>query len=402
MAAIPRYRPIAGPALFSAGFRPFFLAAALWAVMAVPIWLMAYATGIGPPSVLPPIIWHAHEMIFGFATAVVAGFLLTAIPNWTGEMPLQGWPLAMLVSLWLIGRIAVLLSAEIGSPVAALADLSFPAVFIAAVAREIVAGRNWRNLPMLAALSLLAIANLLVHLDALGLAGTAALGNRIGIGTLLMLIALMGGRLVPSFTRNWLVKNRPDVAPPARAGTFDLVALVVTGMGLAAWIFAPDTPIASWAELAAGIAAGLRLSRWRGARVAREPLVLILHIGYGWLAFGLLCLGLNGFFQFLPQTTALHALTVGSIGTMTLAVMTRASLSHTGLPSSAGPATKVIYLLITSAAVLRLVAPLTGAQMMLTLSLAGAAWCASFGLFVLFYGGPLTHPRVNDGGGKAI
>lgn len=402
MAAIPRYRLIAGPALFSAGFRPFFLAAALWAVVAVPIWLMAYATGIAPPSVLPPIIWHAHEMIFGFATAVVAGFLLTAIPNWTGEMPLQGWPLAMLVSLWLIGRIAVLLSAEIGSLVAALADLSFPAVFIAAVAREIVAGRNWRNLPMLAALSLLAIANLLVHLDALGLAGTAALGNRIGIGTLLMLIALMGGRLVPSFTRNWLVKNRPDVAPPARAGTFDLVALVVTGMGLAAWIFAPDTPIASWAELAAGIAAGLRLSRWRGARVAREPLVLILHIGYGWLAFGLLCLGLNGFFQFLPQTTALHALTVGSIGTMTLAVMTRASLSHTGLPSSAGPATKVIYLLITSAAVLRLVAPLTGAQTMLTLSLAGAAWCASFGLFVLFYGGPLTHPRVNDGGGKAI
>lgn len=402
MAAVPRYRSIAGPALFSAGFRPFFLAAALWAVVALPIWLMAYAAGIGPPSVLPPIIWHAHEMIFGFATAVVAGFLLTAIPNWTGRMPLQGWPLAMLVSLWLIGRIAVLLSAEIGSPVAALADLSFPAVFIAAVAREIVAGRNWRNLPMLAALSLLAAANLLVHLDALGLASTAALGNRIGIGTLLMLIALVGGRLVPSFTRNWLAKNRPDATPPARAGTLDLVALVVIGLGLAAWIVAPDTPVASWAELAAGIAAGLRLSRWRGTRVAREPLVLILHIGYGWLVFGLLCLGLNGFLQFLPQTTALHALTVGSIGTMTLAVMTRASLSHTGRPSSAGPATKTIYLLITSAAVLRLVAPLAGAQTMLTLSLAGAAWCASFGLFVLFYGGPLAHPRANNGGGKTI
>ncbi|MDE2135705.1 MAG: NnrS family protein [Alphaproteobacteria bacterium] len=402
MAAIPRYRQVTGPTLFSAGFRPFFLAAALWAALAVPIWLVAYATGIVLPSALPPVIWHAHEMIFGFAAATVAGFLLTAIPNWTGRMPLQGWPLAVLVSLWLIGRFAILFSAEIGAPVAALADLSFPVVFIAAVAREILMGRNWRNLPMLAALSLLLIGNLLVHLDALGLADTAALGNRMGIGTLLTLIALVGGRIVPSFTRNWLARNRPDVAVSAQAGTFDLVALVVTGLGLAAWIFAPDSLVAPWAELAAGVAAGMRLSRWRGLRTTREPLVLILHIGYGWLAIGLMLLGINGLYEFLPQTTALHALTVGTVGTMTLAVMTRASLGHTGRTLSAGPVTKVIYLLVTLAAVLRLAAPLAGTWMMLTLSLAGTAWCASFGLFAIFYGGPLARPRASGDGGGTI
>ncbi len=395
MAAIPRYRPHAGPALFSAGFRPFFLAAALWAVLAIPLWLVAYATGVAPPTVLPPVIWHAHEMIYGFAMASAAGFLLTAIPNWTGRMPLQGRPLAGLAALWLIGRIAVLFSAEIGALAAAVADLSFPAAFLAVVAREILAGRNWRNLPMLAALSLLLLGNLLVHLDALGIVDTAALGNRIGIGTLLELIALIGGRIVPSFTRNWLAKNRPDVAPPAQAGTLDLVALAATGLGLAAWAVAPDSPVAPWAELIAGAAAGLRLSRWRGVKTIREPLLLILHIGYGWLAIGLLLLGLDGFYEFMPPTTALHALTIGAIGTMILAVMTRASLGHTGRTLSAGPGTKTIYVLVTAAAILRLAVPLAGAQMMVALSLAGTAWCAAFGLFVILYGGPLARPKAS-------
>ncbi|MDE2184826.1 MAG: NnrS family protein [Alphaproteobacteria bacterium] len=397
--AIPRYRAYAGPALLSSGFRPFFLMAAAWAALAIPFWLAAYMTGIVLPSAFPPFIWHAHEMIYGFAAATVAGFLLTTIPNWTGRMPLQGWPLATLVALWVIGRIAVLLSTWIGTPWAAVADLSFPVTFLAVVAREILTGRNWRNLPMLGALALLLLGNLFVHLDAMGLADTAELGNRIGIGTLLTLIALVGGRIVPSFTRNWLAKNRPDITSPAPTGKLDLVALVVTGLGLAVWVFAPDAGVAHWAELAAGTAVSLRLSRWRGARTFREPLLLILHIGYGWLAAGLLLLGLNGFYSLLPPTTALHALTVGAVGTMTLAVMTRASLGHTGRTLSAGPGTKAIYVLVTLSAVLRLLVPLVGAETMLTLSLAGASWCAAFGLFVVLYGGPLARPRaVGDGG----
>jgi uncharacterized protein involved in response to NO len=156
--------------------------------LAVPLWLGAYIEGLVLPTGLPAYVWHAHEMIFGFAAAAVAGFLLTAIPNWTGRLPLQGLPLAILVFFWTIGRLAVLCSAGIGADAATAADLAFPVVFLAVVAREIVAGRNWRNLPMAAALALLLAGNLLVHLDALGVAGTAELGNRLGLATLLLLI----------------------------------------------------------------------------------------------------------------------------------------------------------------------------------------------------------------------
>jgi uncharacterized protein involved in response to NO len=396
MTAIPRYRAHAGPVILSAGFRPFFLGSSIWAALAIPLWLGAYAGGLVVPTRLAPLIWHAHEMVFGFAAATVAGFLLTAIPNWTGRMPLQGGPLATLVSLWAIGRFGVLLSAEIGAPAAAVADLCFPAVFLAVVAREILAGKNWRNLPMLGALSLLLLGNLLVHLDALGLTDTAQLGNRLGLVTLFMLISLVGGRIIPSFTRNWLAKARPQVSPPVPEGRFDLAALVVTGLALLTWAIAPDAAVTPWAALFAGIAVAFRLSRWRGLHTIREPLLLILHVGYGWLAFGLLLLGLNGLYETLPATAALHALTVGAVGTMTLAVMTRASLGHTGRPLSAGPATKSIYALITIAAVLRILSPFAGDQIELTLRLAGAAWSGAFGLFAVFYGGVLARPRVRD------
>jgi uncharacterized protein involved in response to NO len=396
MTAIPRYRDHAGPAILSAGFRPFFLAASIWAALAVPLWLGAYAAGLVVPTRLAPAVWHAHEMVFGFAAATVAGFLLTAIPNWTGRMPLEGGPLAALVALWAIGRIGVLLSEKIGAPAAAVADLCFPAVFLMVVAREIVAGRNWRNLPMLGALGLLLTGNLLVHLDGLSLADTAALGNRLGLLTLLMLISLVGGRIIPSFTRNWLAKMRPEASPPVPEGHLDLAALAIVGLALLIWAVTPDAAATSWALLVAAIAVALRLSRWRGVNTFGEPLLLILHVGYGWLALGLLLLGINGFFDFLPATAALHALTVGAVGTMTLAVMTRASLGHTGRPLSAGPATKAIYALITAAAVLRVLSPFAGENFVLALWLAGAAWSGAFALFAVFYGSALARPRVQD------
>jgi uncharacterized protein involved in response to NO len=396
MTAIPRYRAHAAPVILSAGFRPFFLGASVWAAVGIPLWLGAYAEGLVLPTQLAPLIWHAHEMVFGFAAATVAGFLLTAIPNWTGRMPLQGGPLATLVLLWAAGRLAVLLSVEIGAPAAAVADLSFPAVFLMVVAREILAGKNWRNLPMLGALSLLLIGNLLVHLMALGLADTAQLGNRLGLVTLLMMISLVGGRIIPSFTHNWLTKVRPEVSPPMSEGRFDLAVLAITGLALLTWAIAPDDSVTPWAALVAGIAVALRLSRWRGHCTVREPLLLILHVGYGWLAFGLLLLGFNGLYEMLPATTALHALTVGAVGTMTLAVMTRASLGHTGRPLAAGPATKAIYALITIAAVLRILSPLAGDQIEFALWLTGAAWSGAFGLFAVFYGAALARPRVRD------
>ncbi len=394
VSAIPRYRPHAGPAILSAGFRPFFLLAALWAAIAIPLWLALFTGRTDLPTLLAPPVWHVHEMIYGFGAATVAGFLLTAIPNWTGRMPLQGGPLAVLVLLWACGRAAVLASAWIGAPAAMVVDLAFPAAFLGVVAREIMAGRNWRNLPMLAALALLLTGNLLVHLEAVGVAATAAPGNRLGIATLLLLISLVGGRIIPSFTGNWPTKQRPDVAAPASFSVLDRVALVLTALALLAWVLAPDAVLASCLAVAAGLAVAVRLARWRGHAVWAEPLLWILHLGYAWLAAGLLLLGANGLLDVLPPTAALHALTAGAIGTMTLAVMTRASLGHTGQALTAGPGTTAIYGLVTVAAVVRVLAGAAGSTYEPWLMIAGAAWTGAFGLFVLLYAGPLSRPRV--------
>ena len=379
--------------MLSAGFRPFFLAAALWAAIAIPAWVVVFTGSAALPTALSPSVWHVHEMVFGFGAAVVAGFLLTAIPNWTGRLPLQGGPLAGLVLLWLAGSVAVLLSGEIGAGLVSVLDLAFPLVFLTVVGREIIAGRNWRNLPVVTALGLLLLANLLVHLEATGMTTTAAVGNRLGVATLVMLISFVGGRIIPSFTRNWLVKQRPAGALPAPFDGFDRAALGLTALALAIWVVAPEAAVAPWCDLAAGTALCVRLLRWQGVATWREPLLWSLHLAYAWLGVGILLLGLDAFVPWLPATAALHALTAGAIGTATLAVMTRVTLGHTGRPLIAGPGTVTVYGLVTLAALLRLFAPLAGEQYVLVLSLAGVAWSAAFGLFAVLYFGPLTRPR---------
>jgi len=372
-------------AVFSAAFRPFFLGAALWSAAAVPAWLMSFSGHAALPGALAPFIWHAHEMVFGFGFAAVAGFLLTAIPNWTGRLPLRGARLAALAGLWLAGRLALLLSTPLGPHAAAAIDLAFPAALIAVVARELIAGRNWRNLPMLAALAALLCGSLLVHLQAIGLAYTALLGNRVGIATLLMLVALIGGRIVPSFTRNWLAKHRPGGALPAPAGRLDLAALAATFAALAAWVASPGGAVAPWLAFAASLALGLRLARWRGLATLGEPLLFVLHAGYGWLVFGFALLGLSGVVPLVPHSAAVHALTVGAIGTMTLAVMTRATLGHGGQPLTASRATVLVYLLVTLAALLRIAAPVAGGAFLALTWAAAAAWSGAFLLFAASY-----------------
>lgn len=368
-----------GIAFFSYGFRPFFLFAAVWAAIAVPVWLAAYVHGYVIPGALPAMIWHAHEMIYGYALAAVTGFLLTAVPNWTGRLPVRGPRLALLASLWLAGRVALLTTPVIGAGAAAAIDLSFTLVLIATVATEVAAARSFHNLPVVLTLGLLFAGNLLVHLHALDIAYTAALGNRVGIATLVALVSLIGGRIVPSFTRNWLAKHRPQLAP-APNDAFDTGCLLVIVVGLVAWVAFPDTPL----TLAAGIAAAMRLARWRGLATVREPLLFILHVGYAWVAIGLVLLGVDALFAWAPAGAPIHALTVGAIGTMTLAVMTRASLGHTGRPLAAGVGTWSIYLLVTLAAILRVAAPLTGWAAEVTLC-AGLAWSGAFGLFAILY-----------------
>ena len=394
MTAIPRYRPHQGPILLSAGFRPFFLAAGLAAAAAIPLWLLAFA-GIAPlPSAFPPLVWHVHEMVFGFGLATVAGFLFTAVPNWTGRMPLQGAGLGWLVGLWVLGRVAVFGSAWTGAAVAAPLDLAFPAALVAVMGREILSGRNWRNLPVLAALGSLLAADTWVHLGVLGFVASPQGGNRAGVAVLLLLISMMGGRLIPSFTRNWLARTYPAGRMPAPFGTVDSVALGAVALALLAWVVAPGATASSWVALAAGLLLLGRLARWQGWRTGREPLLLVLHVGYGWLAGGFLLLGIAGLTGWLAPADAVHGLTMGAIGTMTLAVMTRATLGHTGGTLHAGPGTCAAYALVGLAALLRIAAPLAGGDTLLLLVLAGAAWSGAFGLFVVLYFGPLTRPRV--------
>ncbi len=408
---IPRYRPWQGAVLLSAGFRPFFLLAAIWAAVALPLWLAVFAGDAALPTALPPLVWHVHEMVFGFAAAVVAGFLLTAIPNWTGRLPLQGWPLGGLVALWLAGRVAVMASGWIGAAPAAVLDLAFPATFLAVVAREILAGRNWRNLPVVAALALLLIGNALVHAAALGLGDVAGgglgdlagIGTRLGLATLLGLISLIGGRVVPSFTRNWLARRNPNGAMPAPFSGVDRAALALTVTALLAWVARPDSVATALVCVLAGSALLIRLARWRGAATWSEKLLFVLHLGYFWLGFGLLLLGGATLLPVLPPTAALHALTVGAIGTMTLAMMTRATRGHAGRPLQADRGTTAIYALITAAAVLRVAAPLAvplgGPEAYLAaLALAGAGWCGAFGLFAVLYGPMLALPRPRAAG----
>ena len=253
------------------------------------------------------------------------------------------------------------------------------------VLREILAGRNWRNLPIPILLAGLLAANALIHLDAAGIAATGALGQRLGIGIVILLISLVGGRIVPSFTLNWL-KKRGEARLPARFGAADRVALALLSAALAAWLIAPDSPIAGAALVVAGVATLIRLARWRGHLTLSEPLVWSLHLGLVWVPAGVLLIGLAVYLPDVPQAAGLHALTAGAMGGMTLAVMTRAILGHTGRPLTADRWTAAIYLLVASAAALRVAAPFSADAYLPMLWTSGLAWIGAFGIFVLHYG----------------
>jgi uncharacterized protein involved in response to NO len=381
------------PALLQAGFRPFFLAAAGWAVIGLALWLAMLIGGLALPSRLPPLAWHAHEMLFGFVLAGVGGFLLTAIPNWTGRPPVAGLPLAGLAALWLIGRIDALISAYLPLPIALLLDLAFPLALSAIAARELVAGRHWRNLPLLLPPLVLAAGSLLMQLEAEGADLPAGLGWRLGLAATLTLISVIGGRIVPAFTGNWLAARGAERRPAAK-GWVDRLALGTLHAGLVAWVALPAAgPVGALLLLAAAVNLW-RLARWRGLATAPEPLLLVLHVGYLWLAAGVGLLGLALLVPDLPVAAALHALGAGAAGTMMLAVMTRASRGHTGRPLGADGATVAIYLAVSLAALARVAAALLPAAMLPLLWVAGLAWIAAFAGFLAVYGPMLLRSRL--------
>ena len=386
MHGIPRYRTFQGPALFRHGFRPFFLGAGIWSAVAVFIWLAIIRGDLSLPTVFAPAPWHAHEMLFGFAAAAVAGFMLTAIPNWTGRLPLQGVPLIILFSVWVLGRVAMATSSVIGGPLAAVIDVAFLAILFLTVLREIVSGRNWRNLPMPIAVAVLVIANGLTQLEANKLVSSGMLGERLGLATIVLLISLVGGRIIPSFTRNWLVK-RDDDRVPVPFGRFDIAVLFLVLISVSFWVASPNSTSTGAALIIVGLLSTARLARWRGLRTRSEPLLWILHLGYAWVAIGLSLLGFSILLPtVVPYSVGLHALSAGAIGTMTLAVMTRATRGHTGRSLTADPRTVAIYVLITLAAVLRVAASFFPNVYVVLLMSSGASWIGAFSLFVACYG----------------
>lgn len=387
-----RGRVVSTPPILQYGFRPFFFLAALHAGVAIPVWLWIFFAGGALPGPFTGMDWHVHEMLFGYVFAVLAGFILTAIPNWTGRLPLSGWPLAGLVSLWLAGRVAC---AVLANPFAAMmVDLACPAMLAIAVWREVLAGRNWKNAPVAVLLTLFGVAGALDHGANLGLV-PEGLGVRIALAVIAMLLALIGGRIIPSFTRNWLVK-RGEPQLPASFGAVDKATLVATAAALATWVALPGSLPAGMLLCLAGALLAIRLVRWRGHLTAREPILLILHIGYAWLALALLMLGGSALSDRLPASAALHALTAGAVGTMTLAVMTRASLGHTGRAITADRWVIAAYAAVTAGAVFRVAAPLSGEWYPHLILCGGGLWSAAFLIFTVRYAPVLWGRRVES------
>ncbi len=389
----PRAAGGTGHPLLSYAFRPFFLAAALWAALAIGLWIGMLTTELSLPSRFDPLDWHIHAMLFGFVPAAIAGFLLTAGANWTGREPVSGAPLALLVILWSLARLVQLIGAWLPLGVVIGTDLAFPIALTGTVAHELIAARNRRNYPMIVPLVVLTVAQLLMDLAAEGgFPSLAGYGWRLGLAAALILISVLGARIVPSFTRNWLLARHRE-PPPASGGLLERAAHALMPGALMAWAFLPQ---ARWVGvlLVGGAVLNLwRLMRWRGMATREEALLLVLHVGYAWLVVGVGMLGIATLTPAFPLAAAIHALTAGAIGTMILAVMTRVSRGHTGRTLTADRATIWVYALVVLAAAVRIAAALAARAQEDLLIASALLWIGAFGLFALRYAPLLLRPR---------
>ena len=395
MLALRRARMAAAPAFLRGGFRPFFIGGAAWAIIALTLWVLALSGEISLPSAFDPLSWHRHEMLFGFVGAVIAGFLLTAIPNWTGRLPIAGPPLAMLFGLWLAARLAVLCSGIFGGGAAAVLDVGFFLVLAGVAGREVFAAKN-RNAPIVGMVLLLGAANATDHAGAAGLIADPDLGVRGAIALVVLMISLIGGRIVPSFTRNWLQKHGIGGRMPTQPGRFDFAVIAASAVAMLGGVVAPETASVGVVLVAAGLLQAARLARWSGLRTARDPLVLILHVGYAWVPAGLLQLGASMIGEMVPRSAAIHALTAGAMATKIQAEMTRSTLGHTGRDLKANKQTVSLYALVSFGALLRVGASLELVDYMPGMELAALAWAGAFLLFLAVYGPILFRPRIGE------
>lgn len=381
-------RDYRGPALFSFGFRPFFLLASIWAALSVPLWLLSYLAAGDVSAAIFTRDWHVHEMLFGYTAAVIVGYMTIAGANWTGHYPVAGRPIIVLAAVWIAGRAAMLAYPMLGLT-AAIINSAFLVLFSLALWREQLAATNSRALAPSIIITMLAIANVAFHAHT-AMPDIGPASEHMTIGLITFLIALMGGRLVPSFTRNWMAQ-RKIISQPAPYGRFDMTVLAATAAGIASWIALPEWRTSGVLLMIAGLGLFIRLLRWRGWIAARDGMVLILHLAYFWCALGVGMLGASVLFPAeIPATSAIHALTTGAIGVMTLAMMTRTTLSHTGRERRADGTTLLIYLLVNLAALTRTVAPLVASMYAELLLISAICWSLAFAMFALNYGPMLS------------
>ena len=386
------------PALLSYGFRPFFLAAGIAAVVLVPWWALSLTDGVSLETPWPPALWHGHEMIFGFISAAMAGFLLTAVPSWTGQRGFAGWPLALLAGLWLLGRLVVATSAHWPLLLTAAIDVAFLPALGIMLLPPLLRGGN-RNTPMLLVLLALCIANATFYWG-LGSANWPLAHGALlaALNVILLLLTIIGGRIVPAFTGSALKQQRGGrlirVWPGVNAlavGAMAAVALVDLGFA--------QTKVAGVFALVAAIVQGIRLAQWGAWRTLRQPIVWVLHVAYAWLPVGLALKALALLSGGAFAAFWLHALTIGAAATMILAVMTRASLGHTGRPLVVSRLTVLAYALLTAAAVVRVLGlDLSHETYATVISLAALLWTAAFALFLWVYAPMLLTARAD---GKA-
>ncbi len=369
---------------FSYGFWPFFIFSALWAVINMSLWVLILHGQLALPTAFDPVSWHAHEALFGYLGAVMAGFLLTAVPNWTNRAPLTGLALIGLLTLWIAGRLAIITSAYLPPLTVAVIDILFLATLCGYVLREVVIGKNWRNLVLIAMVTLLIVGNAIFHWEAANNKYAASgYGLRMGLTAAILMISLIGGRIVPAFTRNWLI-NRGSAAIPAEFGLLDKLTLSFTSIALLFWCIVPTTQLTGYALLVSGLLQATRLSRWCGIKTRQEPLVWILHLGYAFVPIGMLAIGATILWSNVFSLASVqHLWMTGAIGVMTIAVMTRASLGHTGQELTSDRKTTTMYLLVIASVLTRLLGDTVPEHAMTILTLSAILWC--FG-FMLFFG----------------
>jgi uncharacterized protein involved in response to NO len=388
-------------ALFSYGFRPFFLGAGIYAVVAMSTWVgwlltqhPAWLASQGSPAA-----WHAHEMVFGFAMAAVAGFLLTAVPNWTGALPLSGRPLQTLFTVWVAGRVAMFGAGALPDVFVAAVDLAFVPLLAMLAARQLLVKPAPRNFVFLVLLAGMTIANALYHAAASGLISIDAVRPvRAGLLIIVLMVVIVGGRIVPAFTHNWLHLNAPQASLPRRYAFLDLAAAVSVALFAVCEIGAAPAAYVGSTAVAAALINATRLMLWRGWATWRAPIVWVLHVGYAWIVVGLVMAGASVFVPGVPGSLAMHAFGTGAAGTMVMAVMTRASLGHTGRPLIASPQVVLAYVLVILAALTRTFGILLGPDFYMPLLVAAAvSWIMAYVLFVIAYAPMLTRPRITAG-----